>query len=183
MGDARHPRDDARFDRARRGRPDPPAGRASRGVARDPEPATCSARATRSRPSNAGNWRCRMHDAPSVLALTRQNLPQLRLGYDDGNRCAAGAYEIAPAEKKDRRSLAVRDRIGSRDRGRGAQAAARARRRRARRFGALLRALPRPACRRAAESRRQPPRSRSRSRPRCGKAGTRSSARTASLSA
>src|SRR6478752_4759906 len=40
-------------------------------------------------------------DAPSVLALTRQNLQQLRLGFDDANRCAAGAYEIAPAEKKD----------------------------------------------------------------------------------
>ena len=39
-------------------------------------------------------------DAPSVLALTRQNLQQLRLGYDDNNRCAAGAYEIAAAEKK-----------------------------------------------------------------------------------
>ncbi len=39
--------------------------------------------------------------APSILALTRQNLPQLRLGYDEVNRCAAGAYEIAPAEKDD----------------------------------------------------------------------------------
>ena len=99
-------------------------------------------------------WELALQNAhgPSVLALTRQNLPQLRLGYDNGNRCAAGAYEIAPAEKKDARGLAVRDRIGSRDRGRGAQAAARARRRCARRFGALLRALPRPSCRRAAES-------------------------------
>ncbi len=35
---------------------------------------------------------------PSVLALTRQNLPQLRLGHDERNRCAAGAYEIVPAE-------------------------------------------------------------------------------------
>ncbi|HTS39336.1 MAG TPA: transketolase [Xanthobacteraceae bacterium] len=35
---------------------------------------------------------------PSVLALTRQNLPQLRLGRDEHNRCAAGAYEIVPAE-------------------------------------------------------------------------------------
>jgi transketolase len=35
-------------------------------------------------------------DVPSVLALTRQNLPQLRLGPDTANRCAAGAYEIAP---------------------------------------------------------------------------------------
>src|SRR5262249_21418622 len=36
--------------------------------------------------------------APSVLALTRQNLPQLRLAYDETNRCAAGAYEIVPAD-------------------------------------------------------------------------------------
>jgi len=35
---------------------------------------------------------------PRVLALTRQNLPQLRLGRDEHNRCAAGAYEIVPAE-------------------------------------------------------------------------------------
>ena len=33
-----------------------------------------------------------------MLALTRQNLPQLRLEADDRNRCAAGAYEIAPAQ-------------------------------------------------------------------------------------
>jgi transketolase len=37
---------------------------------------------------------------PSILALTRQNLPQLRLGREETNRCAAGAYEIVPAEKK-----------------------------------------------------------------------------------
>src|SRR5437667_8808847 len=37
-------------------------------------------------------------DRPSVLALTRQSLPQLRLGHDEHNRCAAGAYEIVPAE-------------------------------------------------------------------------------------
>jgi transketolase len=34
-------------------------------------------------------------DRPSVLALTRQNLPQLRSGVDADNICAAGAYEIA----------------------------------------------------------------------------------------
>jgi transketolase len=34
---------------------------------------------------------------PSVLALTRQNLPQLRLANDADNKCAAGAYEISPA--------------------------------------------------------------------------------------
>jgi transketolase len=38
-------------------------------------------------------------DSPSILALTRQNLPQLRLGHEAENRCAAGAYEIVPAEK------------------------------------------------------------------------------------
>jgi len=37
-------------------------------------------------------------DGPSVLALTRQNLPQLRLGFDEHNRCAAGAYELIAAE-------------------------------------------------------------------------------------
>jgi transketolase len=37
--------------------------------------------------------------APSVLALTRQSIAQLRLGRDEPNRCASGAYEIVPAEK------------------------------------------------------------------------------------
>jgi transketolase len=39
-------------------------------------------------------------DRPSVLALTRQNLPQLSQNFLDTNRCAAGAYEIAAAEGK-----------------------------------------------------------------------------------
>ena len=42
---------------------------------------------------------------PSVLALTRQNLPQFRLGHDKDNRCARGAYEIAPAEGEAQVSL------------------------------------------------------------------------------
>jgi transketolase len=37
-------------------------------------------------------------ETPSVLALTRQNLPQLRRTLDERNKCAAGAYEISPAE-------------------------------------------------------------------------------------
>jgi transketolase len=37
-------------------------------------------------------------DGPSILALTRQNLPQLRDGFDESNRCAAGAYELRAAE-------------------------------------------------------------------------------------
>jgi transketolase len=35
---------------------------------------------------------------PSTLALTRQNLPQLRTDVAAENRCAAGAYELLPAE-------------------------------------------------------------------------------------
>ena len=35
---------------------------------------------------------------PSVLALTRQNTPQLRQGFDERNRCAAGAYELMAAD-------------------------------------------------------------------------------------
>jgi transketolase len=42
---------------------------------------------------------------PSVLALTRQNLPQLRQGVDADNRCAAGAYELVPADGKAQVSL------------------------------------------------------------------------------
>jgi transketolase len=37
--------------------------------------------------------------SPSILALTRQNVPQLRHGFEETNRCATGAYEIVPAEK------------------------------------------------------------------------------------
>jgi transketolase len=39
-------------------------------------------------------------DRPSVLALTRQNLPQLSKNFLDTNRCAAGAYEISAASGK-----------------------------------------------------------------------------------
>jgi transketolase len=35
---------------------------------------------------------------PSVIALTRQNVPQLRQGFDERNRCALGAYELIAAE-------------------------------------------------------------------------------------
>ena len=36
--------------------------------------------------------------SPSVLALTRQNLPPLRTVHAAENRCAAGAYELLPAQ-------------------------------------------------------------------------------------
>jgi len=37
-------------------------------------------------------------NAPSVLALTRQNLPQLRQDFEEKNRCATGAYELIPVD-------------------------------------------------------------------------------------
>jgi transketolase len=45
-------------------------------------------------------WELALHarDNPSVLALTRQNLPQLRTSYITDNLCGAGAYEILPVE-------------------------------------------------------------------------------------
>jgi transketolase len=33
-------------------------------------------------------------DGPSILALTRQNVPQLRKTFDAANRCAGGGYEL-----------------------------------------------------------------------------------------
>ncbi|MCK1546051.1 transketolase [Bradyrhizobium sp. 160] len=37
-------------------------------------------------------------DGPTVLALTRQNLPQLRTSAPNDNPCAAGAYELVAAQ-------------------------------------------------------------------------------------
>jgi transketolase len=42
---------------------------------------------------------------PSVLALSRQNLPVLRMDADATNKCATGAYEIAAATSKAQVSL------------------------------------------------------------------------------
>jgi len=42
-------------------------------------------------------------NGPSVLALTRQNMPQLRQGFDEHNRCAPGAYELIAADDDDAR--------------------------------------------------------------------------------
>ena len=44
-------------------------------------------------------------DRPSVLALTRQNLPQLRSRFDADNICARGAYEIAGPESRSEVSI------------------------------------------------------------------------------
>jgi len=47
-------------------------------------------------------WQLALENAhgPSVLALTRQNLPQLSKDFLSDNRCAAGAYEIHAASGK-----------------------------------------------------------------------------------
>jgi transketolase len=44
-------------------------------------------------------WQLALEDKtrPSVLALTRQNLPQLRLTDDKANRCGKGGYELVAA--------------------------------------------------------------------------------------
>src|SRR5690349_16482650 len=42
----------------------------------------------------------RSKDRPSVLALTRQNVPQLSTDFANANRCARGAYEILAAKGK-----------------------------------------------------------------------------------
>ena len=44
-------------------------------------------------------------DGPTVLALTRQNLPQLRTSAPNDNPCAHGAYELVPAQGEARVSL------------------------------------------------------------------------------
>jgi transketolase len=44
-------------------------------------------------------------DGPSVLALTRQGLPQVRKDAAGGNLSAAGAYELSPADGKARATL------------------------------------------------------------------------------
>ncbi|MBS0247612.1 MAG: transketolase [Proteobacteria bacterium] len=47
-------------------------------------------------------WQLALENAtgPSVLALTRQNLPQLSKDFLSANRCAAGAYELVAASGK-----------------------------------------------------------------------------------
>ena len=60
---------------------------------------------------SAGSWRSSRADGPSVLVLTRQNVPQIRQGFDEANRCAHGAYElIAAPSPSPSRALAMRRR-------------------------------------------------------------------------
>jgi transketolase len=44
-------------------------------------------------------------DGPSVLALSRQNLPTVRTRFEEKSLCARGAYELAPASGRARVSI------------------------------------------------------------------------------
>jgi len=90
------------FHRPRRGRSDPSAR------------SSTSPRCGRSRTSCVPALRCvetlecwqlalEARASPSALALTRQNLPQLRTGVAAENRCAAGAYELLRRKAAPRR--------------------------------------------------------------------------------
>ncbi len=68
---------------------------------------------------------------PSVLALTRQNLPLLRSDADARNRCATGAYELLPAEGGTLRSPCLRQVPRSQSRSKRARSWPRAASRRA----------------------------------------------------
>ncbi len=110
------------LDRPGRGRPDPPAGRASGRLARHPEPAGLPPLRQRWRRRNAGRWRSAPKDQPSILALTRQALPHLRAD-------AASRQPLRPRRlchpPGGRRAEGDPDghRLRSVDRGRGAGAA------------------------------------------------------------
>ena len=124
----------------------------------------------------------RAKDTPSVLALTRQNLPQLRSGYTADNLCAAGAYEICgvDGDNVDVSIFATGSEVAI-----AVEAAQLLNRQ-----GKPARVVSVPCfelswrCRRRSAIRSSAaPRSMSRSRPASGRAGTRSSARTACSSA
>ena len=133
---ARHLCDDPRFDRPRRGRPDPPAGRASDEPAGDAQ----SRRLPPGRRGRDGGMLGAGAGAaatgPSLLALTRQNLPQLRTERAD-NLCARGAYRLRAAAGR-AQGGADRHRLRGRARGRRRRGAGRAGDRRRRRLDALL---------------------------------------------
>src|SRR3954464_14817718 len=64
----------------------------------------CSGPATPSR-SRSAELALNRVDGPTVLALTRQNLPQLRTNAPNDNPCAHGAYELVAAQGEAKVSL------------------------------------------------------------------------------
>ena len=92
---------DPRLGRPRRGRPDPPAGRAPRRAAGHPRPARASARPTPTRPPRPGGSPSTA-TGPTALILTRQDLPGAR-GHRPTAACAKGAYVLADPDGAARR--------------------------------------------------------------------------------
>ncbi len=115
---------DPRLDRPRRGRPDPPAGRALRGAAGHARADASCDRATPTRRSPRGGSPSSSAHGPVALALTRQKLPVLpgtAARARDG--VARGGYVLADAVDADGHPTAARrhphrDRVGAVARGR-----------------------------------------------------------------
>ena len=85
----------------------------------------CSARRTRWRRRNAGNWRWTNRTGPTVLALSRQNLSPLRTVADADNLRAMAAIDWWPRKATPRRLRCVW--LGGRARRRRAEGACRGR--------------------------------------------------------
>ena len=123
---AGHLRVDARLDRPRRGRPDPPAGRAPGRAAGHPGPGRACAPATPTRPPSRGRPSWSHRTGPSGLALTRQNVPVLEGTTPTAWPRAATCWPTRPtataAGDPDRHRLRAADRRrgpeGARGRGR-----------------------------------------------------------------
>ena len=121
-------------------------------------------------------------NGPTVLVLTRQNLPQLRTSTPADNPCSHGGYELVAAQGEAKVSLFAT--------GSEVEIAVAAQKQLAEkrypgagRLGALGGAAAVAASATAKRRSSATPRSRSRSKPRCAGAGTRSSAGMVNLSA
>ena len=99
--DRRDVRVDPRLHRPRRGRPDPPAGRAPLGAARDPRPRR-GAPGRRQRDRRGVARRSCAGAGPTGLALTRQNLPDVRphRARRRPRASARGGYVLADADRR-----------------------------------------------------------------------------------
>ena len=93
-------------------------------------------------------------DGPSILALTRQNVPQLRARFRRAQSLRGGRLRADRGGRRFRDCVAVRLGLGSRHRGRSQKTPRRAQNLGAGRFGAVFRAFPRRAGRQARGGRR-----------------------------
>ena len=89
------------LDRAGRGRPDAPAGRALGKPEGHPQSQRFPSRRRRRDGGMLGAC-SETGDTPSILALTRQAVPNLRTAHVEENLCARGAYVLAEAAANER---------------------------------------------------------------------------------